>query len=521
LFAVSLVFVSGPLLSDDDVFVVKQEMSLNESYPGISVDEVFADEKYTYAEWRASSLGVNPQLTSKTRGQKMARFRIQLRGADEKRSESMFFIKARQTAAQWGANYVCATEPSLSGPRREWTFEAYRLTFDGRRLDPLFIRLINTTPVRESGYIKALMDKWLKLEEQAVKNPSVGRHHEELAIVKSKIQEAVEQVGVAPPELVAEVHASSGPAVKALEEKESARQEAEPAKQEAKKEPEKAPVPEAVIQDSPVAPSMVEPVGKKGFSSSAGSASSSTVASPIQAVIPEPGPPRPEEKKEAVKASASLPEESSFPAPAEKILTPEQYQRREALHSGTLSLLLPGLGQIATGDKVRGTVTMAVETGLLTASFLVEKRVNDKLDRNLRDIYLYRTLKYATVSTWASQAVGTMMRVWPKDPSHTPTPRGALQRSIFIPGWGLVYSGHYELGLNVMAWEGYVAYWATKNELHAADRRNILAFTYWGQLVLTALMASHYPSASSPQLRIESDGEKSSIMIDKRFGGNP
>jgi hypothetical protein len=98
-----------------------------------------------------------------------------------------------------------------------------------------------------------------------------------------------------------------------------------------------------------------------------------------------------------------------------------------------------------------------------------------------------------------------------------------------VPGWGLFYLGHYEAGLNVLAWEGFFAYWATAgarrhDEAVAGERRDLrrlntafFAAAYLGQIFATSL-ASPEPDGRQAEMLIGFEKKLFSMKVQRRFG---
>lgn len=164
-------------------------------------------------------------------------------------------------------------------------------------------------------------------------------------------------------------------------------------------------------------------------------------------------------------------------------------KRGRALRAGFLSLLVPGLGQWVEGESVRGPITFVGEGGLVLAASLVSDHVAKQVDRRMRDQYQYQFIRFGAGAEWISQAAGTVVRFWPHEPRRV-SPGAAVAKSLVLPGWGLWSSGYYETALNVLAWEGFFAWWATRGvwinpEHFNGERQQLLSFN------LAALMAVH------------------------------
>lgn len=195
---------------------------------------------------------------------------------------------------------------------------------------------------------------------------------------------------------------------------------------------------------------------------------------------------------------------------------PPRWPPASAVKAGGLSLLVPGLGQWTRGDKTRAQAAFLSQTVAIVVQTGVGNEVRGKVDKGLDDVYLYRSAKFGAGALWMSQSLGTTIRAWQGERPPC-TVNGALWRSLAIPGWGLIHAGHYELGFNVLAWEGYAWYWGTKTELRRQDRISLLAFSYWGQFLLTGLLAKDRPSDVTVSTMF--GGERMTLTAGKRFGG--
>ncbi len=207
--------------------------------------------------------------------------------------------------------------------------------------------------------------------------------------------------------------------------------------------------------------------------------------------------------------------------------------RGRARRAGFLSLLVPGLGQWVEGESVRGPVTLVGEGGLVLAASLVSDRVAKQVDRQMRDQYQYQFVRFGAGAEWIAQAAGTVVRFWPHEPRRV-SAGAAVAKSLVVPGWGLWSCGYYETALNVLAWEGFFAWWATRGvwinpEHFNGERQQLLSFNvaalmavHAAQIVMTghaARNANDRHEAST--LSLDAAPGRLGLRWAKRFGNTP
>ncbi len=490
------------------------------SYPPLELREVWGASDLSLYDWQSRALKENIEIAAKVRSVKLADIRVRHAG-ESPASDDWFLGVARSSAAALGANFLCSAG-AKTGDRSVRAFEAYRLQYGEMPLPPEFIGLLPTKHFSDASHLESLLARWRETRMSASRGPGAPARPSSPqgppaapAPPSSPPAPPARAGAVAPPlpapapsPVVQGPPPPTGP-------KEAAPETGKPQEPVPGPEPEKraqeratpsppeqppVPFPEAAApKPAPTTPPPPSPhslPALKGEGLSAGQVSTGTLA------VPRPSGAFPAVERQTVERSKPKAEPPP-PSPA------------AAVKAGGLSLLVPGLGQWTRGDKTRAQTAFLSQIVAIVVQTGVGNEVNSKVDKGLDDIYLYRSAKFGAGALWLSQSAGTTLRAW-RGERPPCTVNGALWRSLLVPGWGLIHSGHYELGFNVLAWEGYAWYWGTKTELRRRDRIGLLALSYWGQVVLTGLLAKDRPSDVT--LSTFFDKERMMLTAGKRFG---
>jgi len=476
--------------SSEDLFVV--EVKAAAGAPPLSPEEVHDQTFPTFDAWRARAVKNNPGLAKGLSAARVATIELRVRGRASAHRD-VFLSAARRAAGAAGANLLCASPGPAAVPAL--TFQAYRVVHEGVPLPGDFIGYLAAASFREQTYLENLMKDWTYKKSNAP--PALPASSPRVAQRKPRGEAAPEQAAV--PEM------PPAPPPAAKREKSSA--------------PPRGGKPPVTLDLSllgAVGMSRLPPPGGTvpgasgptgaGYAPplSAGSAAlSSTDTAPASPV------------HSAKTPAGKIPAPVVVPsAPAGRSDAPKILSKPGALGAGTLSLVLPGLGQWRAGDRPGAAGAFLRQAGFLAVSYGMKKKAGDDVERRLDDIYLYRAAKYGAGSAWLGQSVGTVMRHWPR----APAPRsadGAIARAIVFPGGGLWHAGRYELAVNVMAWEGFVLYWGTKTELRRDDRVSLIAFTHFAQIALTGFLAS--PARKDVAAVPSFDGESVRLTLHGRY----
>ena len=159
-----------------------------------------------------------------------------------------------------------------------------------------------------------------------------------------------------------------------------------------------------------------------------------------------------------------------------------------ALFNAAKSVVLPGWGQHANQQPVKGYIFAGIETATLTSAIALNQLAHQTADPYLRGYYeIGRDISvWMFGSTMVMSAVDAFRFSTPVPDTKNPT--GAMIRSILIPGWGQFYNGKELKGAAIAAVEiGTIVnarmldLWGdqTDDELEKAfyyDNRNL---SYW------------------------------------------
>jgi len=85
-----------------------------------------------------------------------------------------------------------------------------------------------------------------------------------------------------------------------------------------------------------------------------------------------------------------------FTEPSLPVFIPTQANKKSPFLAGVLSLIIPGAGEIYTGEYLKAAVFIALEAGLVTAGLIYDKKGDDKTSefQNYADQY-WDVVKYA------------------------------------------------------------------------------------------------------------------------------
>ncbi|MBS4033740.1 MAG: hypothetical protein KGZ85_04675 [Ignavibacterium sp.] len=85
-----------------------------------------------------------------------------------------------------------------------------------------------------------------------------------------------------------------------------------------------------------------------------------------------------------------------FTEPSLPVFIPRQANKKSPFLAGVLSLIIPGAGEIYTGEYLKAAVFIALEAGLVTAGLIYDKKGDDKTSefQNYADQY-WDVVKYA------------------------------------------------------------------------------------------------------------------------------
>ncbi len=528
--AVSFIVSAGLPVGAEERMQVRLEKASGESFEPLRTEEVCGAYFPSYYDWRKAALKNNLNVVSKMTATKTAVVVI-TDAPSPPASEEMFVFEARKAAAAAGANLLCV-KPGGRAAEGKMKFDLYRLQFEGKPVPADFIRLLAATSFHDDSYLQSLLEEWIQKTRTVDMNPP-PRPSPVVPTLPAAVASPV--VPVPPP---AKAEDKKEPAASAVSLPLPVEQVPPPAKEKGEKE---------------------APVGKKEGAGSADKKSSSggekkeerkgEPGGPLPTILPgspvpemslskedlplpsaDPGrteqgkvavstaSPEPRPVEEVPGASSSAPVPSAAVPPSDPAARKTEAPRLKAVGAGCLSMLVPGLGQRAAGDKAKAAVVFATQVGLLTGSAMLGDHIKKNVDRGLSDVYWYRVSKYVAAAYWVSQSAATTVRLWPKKEKTPPDVNGALARSFVLPGWGLIYSGYYETGFNVMALEGFVLYWGTKSELPKKERLNLVAFSHWGQVVLTGVLAKYKAAGLRAALVPADDGAGVVFVLQKRFG---
>jgi hypothetical protein len=472
----------------------------------------------SYHEWRLAALRHNLEAADRVKGESVGSVRLRLKGGEAR--EEVFLAEARRRAAAAGANMLCA-ERSGGAKRGAMVFELVRVEHEGRPVPPMFLLLLASATFRDDAQLESLLTRWDTVHPasapRAVPPPpavvaAVAAPSPPPAVPAETLAPAAAAVVPPAPVPASPVEKEAKPPV---EEEPASGEEAKPPVPEEPADGKEAELPDEreLVLRKMKAPDL-PPTGK----------TPPLPAGLKAAKLPEP---KPVEMSGLPDAPALKPIEPKPPRGAESESGEGTKSPGRASRAGFLSLLVPGLGQaVVEGDKAGGARAFLVQVLWAAGSSVGQREFRAKVERGLDDVYAYKAARFGLGTAWVAQSAALTLRLWPGIDEEPDDVGGAVSRSMLVPGWGLLHAGRYELGLNVMAWEGFAWYWGSKAELRRQDRVALVAWTHWTQAVLTGWLVSSGGGASSRAGRaadvtvaVEPRDGGTTFALRRRFGG--